>query len=447
MEEFIGEFIIIFLLILINGLFALAEIALVSANKIRLEQLIIKGDYRAKIALDLANNPNQILSTVQIGITLIGIFAGAFGGANIAQKIAIFLNKIPLLANYGEAISLSIVVIMITYISLVIGELVPKRLALSAPEIIACNLASFLIILAKIVAPIVHLLSVSTELILHFLGIESPVNENLVTSDEIKIMIKQGTEAGMFDIAEQDMLEKVLELNERKVSNLMTARPEIVWLNLEDSTNINREKIIKSNHTRFPVSQGSLEEVLGIANVTDLLSGCLSGQDFELTFCLHQPLFVPESTPGLKMLEIFKQTGHHLALVVDEYGVVQGLLTINDILEAIIGDFPGPESRNNNPIRQREDGSWLVDGVVLVDDFKEVLNIEELPWEKKGNYHTIGGFVITNLGKIPIPTDHFEWQNYRFEVMDMDGNRVNKILVTPLNKAQMFKQNFTTNHN
>ncbi len=445
MSEFLSEIIIIFLLIFTNGVFALAEMAIVSARKIRLEQQAIKGNHRAQIALDLANNPNQILSTVQIGITLIGIFAGAFGGANMAKELGIFLNRIPSVGNHSQAIALSIVVIAITYVSLVIGELVPKRLALSAPEVIACNLALPLKMLANLVAPIVHLLSVSTDLILYFLGIKTLINENLVTSDEIKIMIKQGTEAGMFAIAEQDMLERVLKLNERKVSTIMTARPEIIWLNLEDSVTINRQKIINSNHTRFPVSKGNLDQVLGITHVTDLLAGCLSDKDFALTFCLHQPLFVPEITPSLKMLEIFKQTGHHLTLVVDEYGVVQGLVTINDILEAIIGDLPKIYQENNTPIRQREDGSWLLDGVILVEDFKELLNIKELPGENRGNYHTLGGFMITKLGKIPVPTEYFEWQGFRFEVMDMKGNRVNKVLITPLNKPQMFQQNFTTN--
>jgi putative hemolysin len=445
MQEFTGEVIIILILILTNGVLALAEIAVVSAKKIRLEQKAIKGDHRAKIALNLANNPNQILSTVQIGITLIGILAGAFGGANIAREIALILERIPILSSQSQAIALSLVVITITYTSLVLGELVPKRLALSNPEAIACNMALPLKILATLVAPIVHLLSLSTELILHLLGNTTPVNDNLVTSDEIKIMIKEATEAGMFDIAEQDMLEKVLELNKRKVSTIMTARPEIVWLNSEDSVNTNRDKILNSNHTRFPVAQGNLEEILGIAHVKDLLAGCLHGQKFPLTYCLHQPLFVPENTPGLKMLEIFKQTGHHLALVVDEYGIVQGLATINDISEAIIGDLPELCVENDHSMKQREDGSWLLDGVILITDFKELLNIKELPGENKGNYHTLGGFIINNLGKIPVPTEYFEWQGFRFEVMDMDKNRVNKVLVTPLNKSQMFQQNFSTN--
>jgi putative hemolysin len=429
-----SEILVILLLIVLNGLFALSEIAVVSARKIRLEQLSAQGDQQARVALELANEPNQILSTVQIGITLIGIFAGAYGGANLAERLATLLQHVPFLAAQSQAIALTLVVLSITYLSLVIGELVPKRLGLSSPEKIARLVAFPLRWLSIGVAPVVHLLSFSTDLVLRLLGAENAATEPLVTEEEIKILIQQGTEAGMFEEAEQDMVEQVLRLSDRRVSTLMTTRPEIIWLDLEDSAEINRQKIITSNYTRFPVCQGGLDEVLGIVPVNNLLADCFANRPFDLTSSLRQPLFVPESTRGLKVLELFQQSGNHIALVVDEYGVIQGLVTITDILEAIIGDLPALDQPDAPQIMQREDGSWLVDGILLIEDFKEVFQIEELPGEKEGNYHTLGGFIITHLGKIPIATDNFEWEKLRFEVVDMDGNRVDKVLVNLIEK-------------
>ena len=441
MLSFTREIFFILLLIIINGIFALSEIAIVSSRKIRLEQMGAKGDKRARVALELANHPNQILSTVQIGITMIGILAGAFGGVTLAEKLAAVLQRFPLLALQSEAIALAIVVLSITYLSLVIGELIPKRLALSDPERIASRVAIPLRWLAIVVAPVVHLLSLSTDLGLRLLGIETAATEPPVTEEEIKVMLKQGTEAGMFEVAEQDMVEGVLQLGDRRISTLMTVRPEIVWLNLEDSSETNRHKIVKSNHTRFPVCQGSLDEVLGVVQVTHLLAACLSGEQFDLTSSLRQPLFVPESTPGLKMLELFKQSGNHIALVVDEYGVIQGLVTLNDVLEAIIGDLPRLDQPEAPQATRREDGSWLLDGILSIKEFKELFGIEELPGEQRGNYHTLGGFIITQMGKIPVAAEHFEWQGLRFEVMDMDGNRVDKILVMPLEKGLLDRTN------
>jgi putative hemolysin len=376
-----------------------------------------------------------MLSTVQIGITLIGIFAGAYGGANLSANVAEVLNGIPPLAPYSKALGLGFVVLCITYLSLVVGELVPKRLGLSDPEKIAVLVAQPLALLSRIVSPIVRLLSASTNLILRLLGINPNSSDSPITEEELKIMLKQGTEAGTFEEAEQDMVERVLELGDRRVSQIMTTRPDIVWLDLEDSSEVNRAKVVESHHTRFPVCQGSLDEVLGVIEVTDLLSDCLTGQGFDLTKALQQPLFVPESTRGLKVLELVQQSGHHIALVVDEYGVIQGLVTRKDILEAIVGALPRPDEIDDAQIARRDDGSWLLDGTLAIEDFKDLFEIAELPGEKQGNYHTLGGFVITYLGRIPTATDHFEWQKFRFEVMDMDGNRVDKVLVVPVTQG------------
>jgi putative hemolysin len=282
--------------------------------------------------------------------------------------------------------------------------------------------------LAIIASPIVYLLSASTDLVVRLLGIR-PSTEPLVTEEEIRVLIEQGTEAGTFEEAEQDMVERVFRLGDRPVSALMTPRPDIVWLDLEDTTEENRKKMLDSCHSRFPVCQGGLDNALGVMHVTDLLARTLSGQTLDLTIGLRQPVFVPESTRGLKILELFKQTGIHLALVVDEYGVIQGLVTLNDIMVEIVGDVPSAGELEEPQAVQREDGSWLLDGMLPVEEFFEIFDIEEIPKEHRGSYQTLGGFVITHLGRIPSATDHFEWENLRFEVMDMDGNRVDKVLV------------------
>jgi putative hemolysin len=285
--------------------------------------------------------------------------------------------------------------------------------------------------LAKVTSPIVHLLSTSTEMVLRLLGMK-PSTEPLVTEEEIKVLIEQGTEAGTFEAAEQEMLNRVFRLGDRRVSALMTPRPEIVWLDLDDSAELNRRIIVDSTHTRFPVCEGDLDNVLGIIHVNDLLARCLASQPLDLTAELQRPLYVPESTPGLKILELFKQSGTHVALVVDEYGVIQGLVTLNDILEEIVGDIPSVDQLDEPQAVQREDGSWLVDGMLSVEEFFELFEIPELSREQRANYHTVGGFVVTHLGRIPTAADHFMWRGMRFEVMDMDGNRVDKVLVMPV---------------
>lgn len=427
------ELLIIVTLVLANGVFAMSEIAVVSSRKARLQELADKGDAKAKAALDLANSPNRFLSTVQVGITLIGILAGAFGGATLSQSLSIYLQRVPLalISESAEAIALVIVVLCITYLSLILGELVPKRLALNNPEKIAASVAVPMRLLAAIASPVVHLLTTSTELVLNLLGVESNPNEPLVTEDEIKVLIRQGTEAGMFEAAEQDMVERVFRLSDQPVSALMTPRLDILWLDLNDSAEANRQKLIGSPHTRFPVCQDNLDNVLGVVSVTDVLARSLSEQAIDFTALLQQPLFVPESTRALKILELFKQTGTHIALVVDEYGVIQGIVTLNDIMEAIIGDIPVADQAQDLPAIRREDGSWLIDGMMAIDRFKDLFDIRDLPGEQWGNYQTLGGFVITYLGRIPQAADHFSWNGFRFEVMDMDGNRVDKVLVIP----------------
>ncbi|MBG1266177.1 hemolysin family protein [Nostoc sp. WHI] len=430
MSSITFEILIILVLIVVNGVFSMSEMAIVSARKVRLQQLANQGDAKAKVALKLAESPNHFLSTVQVGISLIGILTGAFGGATIAEKLAISVGRVPLLAPYSEPISFGIVVLIITYLSLIVGELVPKRLALNNPEKIASIVAIPMRALAAIAAPVVYLLSASTDLILRLLGITAST-EPQVTQEEIKILIEQGTEAGTFEEAEQDMVERVFRLGDRPVSYLMTPRPDIVWLDLDDSAEENRQKMVESAYSRYPICQSGLDNVLGVIPVTDLLARSFRGEQLDLTVGLRQPVFVPESTRGLKVLELFKQTITHMALVVDEYGVIQGLVTLNDIMSEIVGDVPSTDGQDQPQAVQREDGSWLLDGMLPVEEFLELFGMEEWESEERGSYQTLGGFVITHLGRIPAAADHFEWQSMRIEVMDMDGNRVDKVLVVP----------------
>ncbi|MCC5623246.1 hemolysin family protein [Nostoc sp. CHAB 5715] len=430
MSSITFEILIILVLVIANGVFSMSEMAVVSARKVRLQQLANQGDAKARAALKLAESPNQFLSTIQIGITLIGILTGAFGGATIAEKLAIYVGRVPFLAPYSQPISFGIIVLIITYLSLIVGELVPKRLALNNPERIASTVAIPMRALSAIASPMVYLLSASTDLILRLLGITAST-EPQVTEEEIKILIEQGTEAGTFEEAEQDMVERVFRLGDRPVSYLMTPRPDIVWLDLDDSIEENRHKMVDSAYSRYPICQGGLDNVLGVIPVTDLLARSFRGEPLDLTVGLRQPVFVPESTRGLKVLELFKQTITHMALVVDEYGVIQGLVTLNDIMSEIVGDVPSTDGQDQPQAVQREDGSWLLDGMLPVEEFLELFGMEEWKSEESGSYQTLGGFVITHLGRIPAAADHFEWQSMRIEVMDMDGNRVDKVLVVP----------------
>ncbi len=421
-----SAFIIILLLTIANGIFAMSEAAVISARKAKLQQQINEGDARARAALKLAENPNRFLSTVQVGITLIGIFAGAFGEATLRDDLSRYVSRIPGLAAYREPISLGMVVLGLTYISLVIGELVPKRLALRDPERIAGLVAAPMQTLSVIVYPAVHLLTLSTDAILRLLGIR-PSDEPPVTEEEIKVLLAQGTKAGVFEETEHDMLAAVFRLTDQRASDLMTPRPEIIWLGLEESPAEITETLTKSGYSRFPVCQDDLDNVVGVVQAKDLLACILAGQPLELKNCLRPALFVPETSPASKILELFKQAQIPLALVIDEYGGTQGLVTLNDILEAIVGDVETVEPQ----AVQREDGSWLLDGTIPAEEFKEILRLEELPGEERGYYQTLGGFVMMSLGHIPVEGDHFQWGQLRFEVMDMDGRRVDKVLVAP----------------
>lgn len=430
MSQLTFEIIAIFILLIANGIFAMSEMAIVSARKARLKQRADQGDKKAMNALRLADSPGQFLSTVQVGITLVGILAGAFGGARIAERLVPYLSGLPYLDAYAETVAFGIVVIIITYFSLVIGELIPKRLALHSPEAIARRVASPMSKLSKLAGPLVRLLDGSTDGLLRIAGLRESADPP-VTEDEIKILIEQGIHAGVFVETERDMVERVFHLADRRVGEIMVPRTEMIWLNVEDSPSEIQATISGSPHSRFPVCEGSADNVIGVVHVKNLWAQNLTHHPSDLKTSLQKSLFVPESMPVFKALEAFRQSRAQLALVVDEFGGIEGLVTTNDILEAIVGDLPEPGESLEPLIKQREDGSYLVDGSMLIAEFKKAFAISHLPGEEDEWYQTVGGFVMSQLGKIPRVSDKFEWQGLKIEVLDMDRNRVDKILVTP----------------
>ncbi len=423
------EILIVIFLIVLNGIFAMAEIAIVSSRKTKLQHLANEGSKRAQAALELAKNPNRFLSTVQIGITLIGIFAGAFGGATIADNLAEQFKHIPQIALYSDALALAIVVGSITYLSLIIGELVPKRIALAHPERFAIILARPMNIVSKVTAPLVTLLSVSTDLILRLLRIK-PSTEPSVSEEEVRMLLREGTQVGVFEVAEKDIVERTLRLGDKRIPALMTPRKEIVWLDIDSSVKSIRNMILESSLAYYPVCRDSLDKVIGIVRSEDILRNFLLDEKIDLKKFLVKPVFIPESMDPLQVLELFKKTGVHTALIIDEFGNVQGLLSLNDILEAIVGDIPSVNDDDEAEIVKRDNNSWLLDGLLSIDEFKEHFHIKKLPEEKAGVFHTIGGFVMHHLGKIPSAGDTFEWDKFIFEIVDMDGNRVDKVLLT-----------------
>lgn len=420
---------ILLLLILCNGLFALAEMALVSARKARLQEWAQQGNQRARAALDLTATPNRFLATVQIGVTLIGILAGAYGGVTVADNLTTYLARFPALTSAARALAVGIVVAVTTFLSLVLGELVPKRLALGGAERIATVVAGPMRALAWVAAPLVWLLGVSVEGVLRLLRVR-PETGAPVSDEEIKILMEQGRAAGVFEETELAMVAQVLRLDNRRVSALMTPRPDLVWLDLEDSPEQLRQQVVASGYSRFPVCRGTLDNVVGILQVKDLLAQGETAWTGDLTALLRPAVFVPETMPVLQVLETFRAAASHIALVVDEYGSVQGLVTMNDVLEAIVGEVASEQETAEPEIVRRADGSYLLDGLLSVDEFKELFHLEALPGEERGNYQTLGGFVMTQMGRIPRAGESFDWANLHLEVMDMDGHRVDKVLVT-----------------
>ena len=419
------EIIIILAIILLTALFVLSEISVASSRKARLQQRINEGDRRANTVLHLIENPNLFLSTVQIGITMMEVFVGVVGGALLVAPVRALIATVPTLAPYVDGLTLLLVVVSITFLTIVLGELVPRRIALHDPERIAGILAGPITFVSILFKPFVWLLGKITDFILKLLGIQAGT-EPPVTEEEIQLLIDQGTQAGVFEEAEHDMVEGVFSLADQRVYSLMTPRPDIVWLDIADSIEEIRQKLEQSNFSRFPVRQGSLDAIVGIVKARDLLVQSLNNEPIILKNLLKPAFFVPETMFASRALEVLKEKGTDMLLVIDEFGALQGLLTINDILEEIVGEMEIEEPQAT----QRQDGSWLLDGMLEVDEFKEIFHLPVLPHEDE--YETLSGFVMVSLGRVPQPADRFEWHGLNFEVMDMDGRRVDKVLVTTL---------------
>lgn len=428
------EIAIVLVLIALNGIFSMSEFALVSAKKTRLKQREKEGDKRAAVALKLANEPTPFLSTIQIGITLVGIFAGALGGATISKEFAVYLGKFSVLSPYSNAISITLVVLLITYLTLIFGELVPKRLALNNAESIASSMAKPMFYLSVIARPLVVILSSSTEAVLRFMKVRK-TTEPPVTEEEIKIMFEEGTRAGVFEKAELSMIEGVLEIGDRRVDSLMTHRTDLIALDLEDPTDENLLRMIESGRSNFPVYEGDLNNIVGMISVKKVLEESVKRGTVDLKALVTKPLFVPESASVLRLLELFKGTGVHIALITDEYGIIQGVITLYDILEAIVGEIRSLGEPVEAEISVREDGSWLIDGNTPIEKIKDVLSVDSFPGESLGYYRTIAGLIIFILQRIPETGDHIILGKLRYEVVDMDGNRIDKILVTPVHPA------------
>ena len=429
MSESWTEIIIIAVLILINGLLAMSEAALMSSRKARLQQRFNEGDKAAATALHLLEKPNIFLSTVQIGITLIAVLSGAFGGATLASALEIPLRAIPALEPYANSIALVIVVLVITVLTIWLGELVPKRFGLHNPERIASAVAGPMLFISRVFSPAVRTMSGATDMILRLMGIHSSAAQ-MVTEEELQVLLDQGTQAGVFEESEQDMIEGVFSIGDQRVYSVMTPRTEIVWLDINDAPEAIRQKIAGSPYSRFPVRDDTLDNVVGVVRARDLLLANLAGEKLNLKNNLHPAIYIPETAQASQALEMFKGGKAELMLVVDEFGAVQGLITLNDILSEIVEGIGTDEPQAT----QRQDGSWLLDGMLPVDDFKEIFNLRDLPEEE--NYETLGGFIMFSLGRIPLPADRFEWNSLRFEVMDMDARRVDKVLVTTTGKTQ-----------
>jgi putative hemolysin len=414
----------------LNGILAMSEIAVVSARRGLLRHAADSGNERARTALALSGDPTQFLATIQIGITLIGIVAGAFGEATLARAFASGLSAIPALTPYADVIATVTVVLGVTYTTLVIGELVPKRVALNNPEAVAAAIAKPMETLSTVTRPIVWLLSVSTDAVVRLVGIK-PSGQPDVTTEEIETLVEHGTELGVFEKSERDMIESVLRLDEWRVDALMTPRTQVTWIDIEDPEEDVRATLLDAKHSRFPVMEGNPDNSVGMLYTKDLVVRFLKGEPFNVQAFLRPVLFVPESMSTLRVLEIFKQEGKHIALVTDEYGSVDGLVTDMDILEAIAEEIPAEGVPEEPRAQMQEDGTWLVDGLLRINRLWEVLDLEaEMEGIYRG-YQTVSCFVMKELDGIPNEGEHFEFHGQRFEIVDMDGHRVDKVLVTP----------------
>lgn len=431
MSEILLEFALVIALLVVNGLLAMSELAVVTARRSRLARQAEAGDQRAAGALELAAKPTRFLSTVQIGITLVGILAGAFGGARIAAKLAGPLAAVPVIAPYAGEIAFTLVVAAITYLSLIIGELVPKRIALANPERIAKLVAGPMRVLSRVGGPVVHVLTASTNFVVRLIGLHRS-EETSVTDEDIRALVAQGTAGGGIPAGEEMIVERVLRLGDRPVSAIMTPRTEIDWIELEEEPAAVRRLLLDKRHSRLLVCQGTVDNVVGVVLARDLLGQCVEGKAFDIGAVLKQPLFLPETTSVLRLLELFQQSEVTTASVLDEFGGVQGLVTLSDIFRDLVGELPG--TREHQPaeagIVARPEGGWLVDGAAPVEGLDQGVGFTLREEERGRGYRTVGGLVLTHLGYLPQVGEVLELRGFRFEVVDMDERRIDRLLVT-----------------
>ena len=418
------DIVILLCLILLNGLFVMSEIALVSARKSRLEYLAEKGDRKAKAALDLSNNPDIFLSAAQIGITLVSILTGVYSGERFGKSLQPYVEKIEVLRPYAATIATTLIVIIVTFLSIIFGELIPKRIALLRAERIAKIVAKPMLVFAKITHPIVWLLTLVSNLFFAIFKIKRSKSD-AVTEEEIKAMVTEGTEAGTIDEAEQKIIERVFHLGDRNITSLMTHRSDIVWFNLDDNEDKMKQKIIDQPHSIYPICDGDIDQLRGVVSIKDMY---ITDDLTAFKDMMQSALFVPENNSAYQVLEKFKESKIHSAFIVDEYGSILGMITLNDILEAIVGDIPQTDLEDYE-IKKRDDGSYLIDGQIPFYDF--LAFFEKADWMNEGEHEfdTLAGFILHQLERIPQSGDKMDWRGFNFEIVDMDGHRIDKVLV------------------
>lgn len=421
---------ILFGLIFLNGFFAMSEIALVTARKTRLQNLAQQGDNAAATALRLGEDPTFFLSAIQIGITSIGVLSGIVGEAALSPPFSAWLQGFGVEADIANPLATVLVVVSITYFSIVLGELVPKRIGQISPEAIARFVARPMLWLAILTKPFVMLLSGSTRLLLHLLGVKDTGN-NSVTEEDIHHLLSEGSDAGVIEQQEHQMVRNVFRLDDRQIASFMVPRNDVVFLDADEPLTESLSQVEAHRYTRFPVVRGNWEEVLGLVSTSELLNQLLRGEQPSLTEHLSPAVFVPESLTGMELLENFKDSGGQMVFIIDEYGEIQGIVTLHDLMEAITGEFK-PQSQEDAWAIQREDGSWLLDGLIPVPELKDRLGLLSVPEEDRGRYHTLSGMLMLILGRLPQTTDYCEWEGWRLEVVDMDGTRIDKVLASAL---------------
>ncbi len=426
-QEYLFDVVVILSLIFINGVLAMAELAILSSNRIKMENFAKKSK-SAKIALELMDNPGSFLSTIQMGITIIGVVSGAFSGQKFGEPLGVWLNTLPWVYGYGNLIAFTLIIVFITYISIVLGELIPKRIAISKPEKTASILARPVHLLSKVTYPFVFILDLSTKVLLKMFN-QKEIKESVVTEEEIHSIMKQGLKEGAIDAFEHRVFQKVLQFGDREASVIMTPRIKVIYLDIADTIEENTQKILQNPHRYYPVFEGGLDNFKGIINTKDVLTQQMQGKGLDFKALIKEAPCVIEDNLGPDLLEQFKKYKTHIAIVVDEYGTMQGIITLVDLFETLVGALPESHQEKHYEIIQREDGSWLCDGLTPVDEIEELLEVDIVSTFEENDFNTIAGFLLIHFKHIPYAGEYINWGGFKFEIMDMDGTRIDKILI------------------